>query len=133
MKRYPEITPREDIDIKRRRAGLEYICDKIGAIRLKCSIVGAILGQFEVDQCRQPRMPGICAALQAETHALTRRRCRRGHFHGRRPIRCIYRFYELVMKQRPGLEGADEEEFGDGHHVVSDRFRMVMERLPQFP
>ena len=91
-------------------------------------VVGALLGQMKLTKPLAERAASLFGLTRRrKAHAQRgsdprRRRCRR-------PTRCIYRFYELIMVNGPALKALIEEEFGDGIMSAID-FDLEIDRLP---
>ena len=85
-------------------------------------IVGALLGQMKLTKPQAAKAAELFGLSKAET-AMLNEVPMRGAASPMPPTDpLIYRFYELVHGQRPGLEGADRGGVRRRHHV-GDRLR----------
>jgi Cyanate lyase len=108
------------LDIKREKGwSWKHICEKIGGYS-EVLIVGAILGQMKLTKPQAANAGELFGLSKSEIAMLNEVPMRGTPMPPTDPL--IYRFYELVMVNGPGLEGADRGGIWRRHHV-GDRFR----------
>ena len=118
------------LDIKREKGwSWKHICDTIGGYS-EVLIVGAILGQMKLTKPQAANAGELFGLSKAET-AMLNEVPMRGTGTPMPPTDpLIYRFYEMVMVNGPGVEGTDRRGIRRRHHV-GDRLRFRHGALAQ--
>ena len=103
------------LDVKREQGwSWKSICEKIGG-SLEVLIVGAILRADEIIPAQAGKAAELFGLSKVETAMLSEPPVRGTPMPPTNPL--LYRFYELVMVNRAGLESPDRGRVRRWHHV----------------